>query len=292
MPITIYVRRCTVANQMFRYMLAMKLVELIPDSVATGYYMPEWNLVSACSDVPRWKNPAKLGPVHQIDLKGLEYGIKEGVFDGVDVGCYGQRLEYFRDGLERFRRLFHSEVSGFQTTRRELVVNIRTGEIINGLHQDYVPVSIAYYQQLVDETGLDPVFVGQVDGNFYTDALRASFPRARYLKGSSWMEDFQTIRHARNIVVAVSTFSWLAAWLSRARRIFLPVSGLFNPHQREDVNLIPLNDERYVMYQFPTVRYVGSEEQKRNLIKPWNSVDSYPLVSHDKLAGIIFPQWK
>ena len=50
---------------------------------------------------------------------------------------------------------------------------------------------------------------------------------------------------------SVSTFSWLAAWLSEARRIVLPVSGLFHPVQSPDIDLLPLADPRYSFVLFP-----------------------------------------
>ncbi|MDB5557184.1 MAG: hypothetical protein JWQ36_118, partial [Enterovirga sp.] len=63
--------------------------------------------------------------------------------------------------------------------------------------------------------------------------------------------DFATVRRARNIVVSVSTFAWLAAWLSEATRIHLPVYGIFNPEQFRQIDLLPLADQRYIYYRFP-----------------------------------------
>lgn len=112
------------------------------------------------------------------------------------------------------------------------------------------------------ETGLKPVFTGQTGPSFYADALRRSFPEARFLRGNSWLDDFQTTRNAHNIVVSVSSFVWLAAWLSQtARRIYVPQLGLLNPEQRPDVDLVPRHDERFIHERFPVEKYTASREQ-------------------------------
>jgi hypothetical protein len=121
---------------------------------------------------------------------------------------------------------------------------------------------LAFYHRLVRETGLRPVFVGQVQDNWYTRALREQFPGARYLSGGV-VEDFQTMRGARNVVVAVSSFSWLAAWLSdRAQAIHLPAAGLFNPAQRDDIDLLRPGDPRWQVHRFAPGHFTASEEQK------------------------------
>ena len=55
----------------------------------------------------------------------------------------------------------------------------------------------------------------------------------------------------KNIVVAISTFSWLAAWLSRAETIILPLSGFFNPAHHREIDLLPVDDIRYRFFLFP-----------------------------------------
>jgi len=64
--------------------------------------------------------------------------------------------------------------------------------------------------------------------------------------------DFETIRQSRNVVIGVSTYSWLAAWLSQSLdNIYLTVSGLFNPIQKPSVDLLPFGDPRFKFFLFP-----------------------------------------
>src|SRR5690606_22869043 len=142
------------------------------------------------------------------------------------------------------------------TSRSEFVINVRAAETLRGKHPDIMPLPVSYYQRLEMNTVLSPLFFGQVDNDVYAAAIRAVIPDARVVKSSHWIEDFQTVRNATNIAVAVSTFSWLAAWLSTsATTIHLPVAGIFNPQQRGDIDLLPKNDDRYIFHNFPVERY-------------------------------------
>jgi hypothetical protein len=87
------------------------------------------------------------------------------------------------------------------------------------------------------------------------------------VKGAHWIEDFQTVAYAKNIVTAISSFSWLAAWLSTtAQRIILPVAGFLDPHQRPEIDLHPTSDCRYEYRKLPLGKFVGSQEQIERLL--------------------------
>ena len=262
---SIYVAGAPTGNLMFRIMFAHRLQEFLPGSPISGISMPEWDIKSRSLERP--KRPVSAGEGHRIDVEDVVRRAKAANCDGVEVFCYAQRLEYFERKRKYFMKLFSSVVEGTTTTSQEIVFNVRTGDIVDGGHPDYMPVPIGHYRKLLKETGLRPVFVGQLSPGWYTDALRAEFPEARWLESGNWLHDFQTIRHASVIAISVSTFSWLAAWLSpTAKKIYFPVLGFFNPIQRPDVDLMPRRDDRYEYRLFPIVKYRGELEQKRWLL--------------------------
>src|SRR6185437_3810679 len=126
------------------------------------------------------------------------------------------------------------------------------------VHPDYTLIPVEFYTALVAETGLRPVFMGQIGANSYIERLRRAFPDARFIPSRGPLRDFEIIRRSRNVIVSVSTFSWLAAWLSDADRIFLPMTGFYNPAQFPEIDLLPLHDPRYRFYLFP-VNYAVPE---------------------------------
>jgi hypothetical protein len=257
----IYVRNFGgLANRMLRYMFADFLSRKAGGVKVTGFSLPEWGLVSPEQETPTGRGVAT-GRVHDVNIDVLIEGMQSGTIKWVDVDCYAMRLEYFGDRKAFFAELFTAE-RGHEIYDDEIAINIRTGDILNGLHPDYTPLPLAFYHRLVFETGLKPVFVGQVTGNWYADALHQQFQYARFVEGDS-LTDFQTVRGAKSTALAVSSFSWLATFLSiEARHIHFPVAGLFNPRCRADINMLPIDDNRYRFYKFPMEKYVASDDQK------------------------------
>jgi hypothetical protein len=186
-----------------------------------------------------------------LPLARLAAALRDGALHRVDIRAYAQRMENFLPA-EAYRDVLRvPEAEPQVTAPHELLCNIRQGDILDGHHPDYVLIPIDFYAGLSAETGLTPVFLGQLEETPYLAALRARFPDARFLPSRGPASDFESISRAANIVPAISTFSWLAAFVSQADRIFMPALGLFNPAQNRAVDLLPLDDPRYRFYQFP-----------------------------------------
>lgn len=50
--------------------------------------------------------------------------------------------------------------------------------------------------------------------------------------------------------------------------IYLPVSGIFNPAQRPDIDLLPLRDVRYRFFDFPREAWTAGSDQRNALLQP------------------------
>jgi hypothetical protein len=248
-----------IGNQMFQYMFAKMLHARVPDACVTGYSMDMWSLHSP-ADGPLPADTVTITGGHRHDVPHLIDHLSGGPDRLVDYGGYGQRLEYY--GPARF-------MSGLFTPPESLdvpifgddclLINVRGGEILRAIHGDYTPVPVSFYTKLINDTGLRPVFMGQIRDDFYSNALRSAFPDATFLTSMGPLADFETIRRATHVVISVSSFSWLAAWLSEAKTIHRPVLGFFHPVQRKDINLLPVDDPRYRFHQFPIRLWTGSE---------------------------------
>ncbi len=162
----------------------------------------------------------------------------------------------------------------------ELVISIRGGEVLEAVHPDYTMIPIGFYEFLVGKTGLKPVFFGQLGNNPYCDELRRRFPAARFVSGNDARFDFNYLRRSVHIVPSVSTFSWLAAWISDAKRIYLPLTGLLNPNQHRGSFLVPQDDDRYEFYLFPN-NYALPVQRCRDYLDPiaglWTALSARSL---------------
>ncbi len=209
----------------------------------------------------------------------------DGSLSYVIVADFLQQVQFYPDP-ERFRGVFQrpeSAAAGLPTfAPDELVINVRAGEVLDGLFQ-YPLVPAGFYRSLVQVTGLRPVLMGQLDQSLYFDSLRAALPDARCIPSQGAIRDFQMLRSAHHIVPSVSTFSWLGAWLSHAMTVHLPVVGFYHPTLIHEIDLLPLHDPRYRFYLLP--HSYGVED--REAVSYHRTLDdNWPLVPGAQLAFI------
>jgi hypothetical protein len=242
-------------NRMFEVMAAHMLARRL-GGVVTGEALPEWGIAPAHHDLPA-RHLTVTG--HRLDLPRLRYLLGTGLAQGIETSALACRMELL-EPVEDARALFAAPPAprARGAGEGELLINIRAGNILGPLHRDYRPLPLAFYARLIAETGLRPVFLGQIARDPYSHALRARFPGAEFRPSEGPMQDFAAIRASRHICTAISTFSWLAAWLSQAETIHLPIAGMFHPGQRPDVDLLPLADARYRFHLFPVQHWGGT----------------------------------
>ena len=250
------------ANLMIEYMVALRFADLVPGCRISNIDIPAWGIHHAPVNAPDLIPPGRVAIERReqhIDLVNLAHQMLAGEISRVEWTGFGQRIENFLPA-ERYQDVFVSPFSvpmGYGPD--DLVCPVRAEDILHGPHPDYVLTPVQFYRDIADGTGLRPVFIGQTHPNAYMDQLRSAFPDA-FIRApqDDPLVDFETIRQSRNVVIGVSTYSWLAAWLSRsADSIFMTVNGLFNPMQTPNVDLVPFGDRRFKFCLFP-INYATS----------------------------------
>ena len=262
-------------NQMLQYMLLQSVLARVPGLSIDGVSMPEWGLVSPAQAAAPAEMLCLAG--QHVDVPLLEQLIAAGSVRELIFAALGFRMANLLPAFEYYASFPRRTVAVPDEARHGLLINVRGAETLTGAHPDYGPLPIAFYRQLIEATGLPAVLMGQLADDPYSLTLRHAFPNALVLPSQSAMADFEIIRSARHIVASVSTFSWLAAWLSDAQTIHLPVSGIFNPDQREDIELLPVHDPRYRFYEFPIRQWAGSPAQFEALLAPQHFA---PMSTH------------
>ena len=239
-----------IGNQMIQFLVAKKLESIVPDLRLSNAVLPEWGI-----DHPEIAEKGRIFDWNDwqfVPFLAFKEFFDRGATDCIRYQGYGQRVENFEDWhlATQYFRPPDDRITGFSD--RRLVINIRGGEVLDGRHPGYVLVPIDFYVWLVAHTGLSPVFMGQIGNNPYCDALRDAFPRAEFLPSLGALHDFEILRRSVNVVPAISTFSWLACWLSQsARNIFMPMTGLFNPLHSREHDFTPTDDSRFRFFLFP-----------------------------------------
>jgi hypothetical protein len=213
-----------------------------------GYNISEWSLAEPVSEAPAsdislGSHHTKLWPVcRMIDW------LKPSV---VHVYAPIWRQRNFSDP-RFYQTVLPAPQAQPPVDENTLLIHIRAGDVAAPSHPSYGPLPISYYKYLAARTGLKLAFIGQLEKTPYVTALKEAFPDATYLCGGTPMDDFQAIRSAAHIAIGVSSFSWIAAFLSTsAKSVHLPLAGLFDPRERPDVDALPLSDSRFVLHAIP-----------------------------------------
>jgi hypothetical protein len=247
-------------NRMFQYLSAEGVRQHLPQVIIENVHLQEWGLYAPapCSSL----RALKIGRwfPQYIDPVTVGQYLRSGAIEQVIIDGYVQHLENLPP-LNMAKALFPPPADTIAARgfgRSDLVCSVRGSEILYGGHEAYVPLPPRFYAMVAEQTGLDPVFYGQIQDDPYCDALRTAFPNARFIPGTGVMTDFEVLRRSVNIVPSISTYAWLAAWLSDAKSIFLPVCGLFNPVQAPHHLFLPLDDARYRFALFSTTRAVNA----------------------------------
>lgn len=274
------------ANQMLQLMMAERLRLAIKDAKVAGYSLPQWNLVG---DALPPENALSLSlrsyvvPLDQI----IDFANSVDHLD-IRIASVNLRYAYYRPLLGHFRNLFQFPLGeNLAPGAGDLVIAIRLGDILDGKHRNYMPLPISWYEELIEKTGLKPIFVGEIGTDYYSEALRRRFPEARFITHEDPMVDFGILRRSVNIVPSIGTFSWLASWLSETTRtIFLPVAGLFNQLGRPDVDLLPVDDDRYRFFESAMREWSATPAQIDHIV---NRAHDFREISRHELKTLFAP---
>lgn len=210
-----------------------------------GYSIPEWGLLKPTSDTT--SSDIKIGSsltraalcCSMIDAFKPE--LVHVVFPIFRVGNLGNPKNHFSR--------FPVSEPVVKIPDDHLLIHIRAGDVATLTHEKYGPLPTRYYEYLIAQTGLRPLFICEPGPTSYFDLLKATFPKAAVIGGELVIGDFQIIRDAKNVALSVSSFSWMATFLStRAQQIHLPLAGHFDPADDPTSDFLPLNDHRYIFH--------------------------------------------
>ena len=264
---------------MLQYMFALNLQKLATRPIEIyGQKLEVWGLEK---DIPE-DIQVKLAKIrdYNLDVRFIAKLVSLGLVRDAELRGMGMRIGNYASS-QFYRAIFRKEalaVEGFGPD--SIVINVRGAEILGSVHPDYGPMPVSYIDRVILHTGLKPVFLGQLGDDFYSSELRKRYPGAEFRPSQGPLADFERLRRSVNVAVSVSTFSWLAGWLSAATSVHLPVAGIFNPEQRPDIDLLPVADERYVFYDLPIRKWDASPGQIEDL---WAS-RTHSIVPRDVIA--------
>ena len=250
-------------NHILQWVTGQTLARMVPGLTLHNYTLPDWGLRDDGFRRRQWFLPAITQ--QDTDLGAVAALMRAGEMPLARLWCMVLQADMWGDAA-RFRTLLPLSGQAVETAGAgEILLNVRADEILRARHRDYGPIPLGFYTGVLKNTGLRPVFMGQLGNDAYSGLLRERFADARFLPSQGVLGDFEAMRQARHLALSVSTFSWAAGWLSEAESVHMPLLGFYNPAQRPDISLIPQGDRRFSYYGFGVRHWVASETQQAEL---------------------------
>lgn len=172
-----------------------------------------------------------------------------------------------------FLRSLVSDQINLNSKCAKTVIHVRAGDIWKSyrnirrpIHPDYSPLPFGYYK-IVKEAceGSVDLIMEKGGPNWYRDSIQKIIAPADTFVERSLEEDFSSFLSCANLVLSVSTLSWLASLVGASQLIHYPKIGLFDSQRRSDLNFSPPKPAKVYEFESHTWRG-GTKEDKEWLI--------------------------
>jgi hypothetical protein len=124
--------------------------------------------------------------------------------------------------------------------KNDIVLNFR------GTDLAWAQMPLNYYRWILDKEQFDKLWIVTEDPNHKT-VLRLLDMYPSEVLSNGPIKDLKFVMSAKKIIMTVSTFCWMAAWLSNADKIYFPIGSPYPLFDKDnDRRLIVSDDPRYV----------------------------------------------
>jgi len=153
-----------------------------------------------------------------------------------DYRYYKGRKEYVSFLLNRLDQYPIERMPG----KNDIVLNFR------GTDLAWAQMPLNYYEWILDKEHFDKLWIVTEDPSHRTVLkLLDKYPCEVLSNGP--IIDLKFVMSAKKIIMTVSTFCWMAAWLSDANKIYFPLGSSYPLFDKDnDRRLIVSDDHRYV----------------------------------------------
>lgn len=257
-------------NNLFQYSIGRIIAEELGYNLQTpgipGFPQTYVNIV----DRKSFSNPTEThGPWQDIDLQGI---LRNRNDRRIIIHGHFEKYEYYKPYKERIKKwlLMDERISNdYDLDDNSLVVHLR----LFGDDYNY-QLPISYYHDCIKKSGCRKIYIctdvptdtrleqfkkeyNAIICNQYPPLIDLGIveDNRSHSTITSSVRDFKVLSSAKNIVMSRSTFSWWAAWLSNASKIYFPKSdqglwGKHDPRPHMNINLDIDDEERFIDVRF------------------------------------------
>ena len=156
---------------------------------------------------------------------------------------YYQVYENIKNYKEYVKKIYSFEKNGSLYDDDLIAVHIRLGEY----YRDNNNLPVEYYIDVIKDSKKVPVIYTDEPNHSFISEIKDVF-NCKVVSNSEW-QDFVDIASYKHIAISQSSYSWWAAWLSDATRIYYPrTSKKYWQHRKDgnDIDVIVDDEDRYI----------------------------------------------
>lgn len=130
--------------------------------------------------------------------------------------------------------------------QKDIVLCVRGGDLWSGPYNNHhPPCPYSYYNNILENENFEKIWIVTENTNdIIANKIKNNWNGT--IISNSVVEDFLFIRDSYKIVMALSTLSWWASWLSNATTIYMPQIGFMDLRLNTNgTNLCVTNEDRY-----------------------------------------------
>ncbi len=171
---------------------------------------------------------------------------------------YYQDYRYYAGRKNYVSGLLKPPTTIHQPGMDDIVLNFR------GTDLSWAQMPLRSFQMILDREEFETLWIITEDPqNPTVRKLLKKYPSQILSNGA--IQDFQSVRSAKKIIMTVSTFCWMAAWLSDADRIYFPLGSPYPLFDMDnDKRLIIPDDERYIYVKSKMPMWMNQSDQRSN----------------------------
>ena len=243
-------------NQMFEYafayMLSLKLGTIVRSPQING--LPHLMHVVT----PEKEYPTEFDvTIHDSNVFDVLKNISRLRNKRILVNGHFESYEFVKDIRQQLFESFaldQIKLTAYPTGSNTLGIHVRLGDIREKTsnYKNQRPCPIDYYKNII-KNGYDTLYcLTDSPEDSTIKHLQESYPEMQLIHQESPVQDMAFLSRCDTIVMSQSTFSWWAAFLSKAKTIHFPIQGHWKPNSNLANNKYTLrmdNDPRVVHHE-------------------------------------------
>ena len=259
-------------NNLFQLSLANYLKFQLPDTEILLPSFPEIGVLQSDGYIEALKStPDIYLSDGQIQIEQIEDFIGKKPSAVIHCAAWGMNSEIYSFSRNYLRSLAltDSEVNN-AVTPRNLTFHIRGGDLWQNpvhkrqryIHAGYSAIPVSFYKKVLESTNLYPEFIIENSvPTWYLKMMRKTLGLDLEVSTSTSVSDFLKISQGVEIGLAVSTFSWMAAFIGTPNKVHLPLLGIFNSQKHPNVNF-KFQGWNISEYKFDAYNWTGTKRDK------------------------------